>query len=119
MFLTVKKSGFFWKLVVVYGSPYEEGKQRFLDELEVVMSSWVGPVLVGGDINLVRAAADKSNGRVNFRWTEAFNAWISKWALIELDPHNRLYTWTNNQEILVLDRIDRIFIIIDLDDAFL
>ena len=24
-----KKSGFSWKLIVVYGSPYEEGKQAF------------------------------------------------------------------------------------------
>jgi hypothetical protein len=34
-----KKSGFNWKLVVVYGSPYEEGKNEFLDELHTIMSS--------------------------------------------------------------------------------
>jgi hypothetical protein len=34
------KSSFCWKLVVAYGSPYEEGKADFIDELHVVLSSW-------------------------------------------------------------------------------
>lgn len=43
-----KKTCFSWKLVTVYGSPYEEGKQNFLDELHLVMSKWDGPTLIGG-----------------------------------------------------------------------
>lgn len=35
-----KKTNLTWKLVVIYGSPYEEGKQEFLDELDQVMASW-------------------------------------------------------------------------------
>lgn len=38
--VTDKKSNFIWKFIVVYGFPYEEGKQEFLDELDSVMSSW-------------------------------------------------------------------------------
>lgn len=44
-FLTCKKTGFTWKLIVVYGPAYEEYKQEFLDELESVMSVWQGPLL--------------------------------------------------------------------------
>lgn len=53
------------------------------------MQTWHGPVLLGGDFNLVRCAADKSNGSINYRWVDAFNVWIDKWGLIELNPKNR------------------------------
>jgi hypothetical protein len=33
------KSGYNWKLIVIYGAPYEEKKQEFLDELYLVMAS--------------------------------------------------------------------------------
>ena len=35
-----KKIGFSQKLVVVYGSPYEEGKESFINELHSIMESW-------------------------------------------------------------------------------
>jgi hypothetical protein len=91
-----KKSDFSWKLIIVYGSPYEEGKQAFIDELHNVMASWQGPTLIGGDFNLVRFSTDKSNGIINHRWADAFNDWISKWGLLELNPPNKAFTWTNN-----------------------
>lgn len=37
--LTNKSSSFSVKIVVVYGPPYEDGKQHFLDELDTVMLS--------------------------------------------------------------------------------
>lgn len=48
--LTNKSSGFTQKVVVVYGSAYEDKKQAFLDELESVMSSWRGLTLLGGTL---------------------------------------------------------------------
>jgi hypothetical protein len=41
------------------------------------MSSWQGPIVVGGDFNLVRDSQDKSNGVINHRWANAFNDWVS------------------------------------------
>ncbi|KAG2613661.1 hypothetical protein PVAP13_4KG399651 [Panicum virgatum] len=113
-----KKTGFSWKIIVVYGSPYEDGKQDFIDELHHVMGTWSGPIIIGGDFNLVRFSTDKSNQNISHRWADAFNEWISKWGLLELDPSNKLYTWTNNQENVVLARIDRIFISTDWEAAF-
>ena len=40
--VTDKKSNFTWRCIVVYGSPYEEGKQEFLDELDKVLMGWQG-----------------------------------------------------------------------------
>lgn len=65
--LTNKVSGFSFKWVTVYGSPYENGKQEFLDELENIMGAWQGPMIIGGDFNLVRSVADKSNGVINYK----------------------------------------------------
>lgn len=59
---------------------------------------------------MVRSPNDKSNGVVNFKWVDAFNDWVHKWGLVELDLRNRKFTWTNNQENLVMARIDRVFI---------
>jgi hypothetical protein len=65
--LTNKKNGFSWKLVVVYGPTYDDRKVDFLDELEHIMVSWQGPLLIGGDFNLVRFISDKSNGQIHHR----------------------------------------------------
>jgi len=113
-----KKTGFSWKLVVVYGSPYDEGKESFLKELHSIMESWQGPVILGGDFNLIRFASDKNNSRINYRWADAFNAWVHKWALLELSASNRRYTWSNNQDNLVMAKIDRIFVSTDWDSGF-
>jgi len=94
--LTNKSSGFAFKLVVIYGSPYEDGKLVFLDELHKIMGSWQGPIILGADFNLVRYSHEKSNGIINFKWADSFNDWIGKWGLIELELKNRKYTWTNN-----------------------
>jgi hypothetical protein len=63
--LVDRRNNFSWKLVVVYGSPYEEGKMEFIDELHLVLSAWHGPIVIGGDFNLSRFTSDKSNGRIN------------------------------------------------------
>jgi hypothetical protein len=65
--LTNKKNGFSWKLVVVYGPAYDDRKVDFLDELEHIMVSWQGPLLISGDFNLVRFISDKSNGQIHHR----------------------------------------------------
>jgi len=61
-----KKSGFSWKLIVVYGSPYEPGKQDFINELHNILNSWDGPTMFGGDFNLVRDSSNKNNGNINY-----------------------------------------------------
>lgn len=91
-----KKTGFSWRLFVVYGSPYDEGKQAFLTELDSVMAHWLGPTIIASDFNLVRFSTDKSNGIINHKWADLFNNWVSTWSLIELDPSNKKFTWSNN-----------------------
>jgi hypothetical protein len=51
---------FTMRLIVVYGTPYEETKLEFIDELPLVMENWEGATLVGGDFNLVRTQKEKN-----------------------------------------------------------
>jgi hypothetical protein len=43
-----KSDQFSWRIVVVYGLPYDEGKPTFIDELHEVLSQRQGPTLIGG-----------------------------------------------------------------------
>jgi exonuclease III len=65
-----------WRVITVYGSPYEETKIDFITELHKVCGDCLGPTLIGGDLNLVRCQEEKSNGNVNFNHVDMFNDWI-------------------------------------------
>jgi hypothetical protein len=48
--MTIVKShvdNFVWRLIVVYGLPYDEFKLEFIEELNHVMGTWLGPTVVG------------------------------------------------------------------------
>jgi hypothetical protein len=63
----------------VYGSPYEESKVEFIDELHLIMGLLGGSTLLGGDFNLVRRQKEKNNDSVNFGLMELFINWIDRW----------------------------------------
>jgi hypothetical protein len=111
-----KIQNFSWKLLVVYGPAYEDKKVEFIDELHSIMSSWQGPILIGGD--LCRDAYDKSNGMINKKIVDCYNDWINRWGLIELNPSNRKYNWSNNQIIPILAKLDRVFASTEWERAF-
>ena len=104
-----KADGKLIRITTVYGSAYECGKQDFLSELHSLFIDWDGPAIIGGDFNLVRSQEDKNNRAVDFKWVDKFNAWIEIWGLMEINVAGRHYTWSNNQENLVMSRIDRVF----------
>jgi hypothetical protein len=102
----------------VYVPAYEDRKVEFIDELHYIMSTWQGPILVGGDFILCRIASDKNNGKINQKIVDCFNVWINRWGMIELNPFNRRYTWSNNQSCPVLAKLDRVFASTDWSGAF-
>lgn len=114
----IKLLGFSFKIVVVYGFPYEEGKQMFLDELEKVMGSWTGPIMISGDFKLVRSLADKNNGVVNLSGQICLMIGLTGGGFVEIELRNRKFTWTNNQENVVMARIDRVVISTQFDLTF-
>ena len=116
--LKYKVSGFAFRVVAVYGSPYEEGKEEFISELHTVFIDDSTPTIIGGDFNLVRYQFDKSNGRVDPKWCRKFNSWIEIWGLLEIKLASRQFTWGNNQTNLIMSTIDRVFCTTDLESNF-
>ena len=90
--LTIKTSKTKCRVIGVYGSPYEEGKDDFISELHSLFIDEHLPTLIGGDFNLVRYPKDKSNGNINHHWSDKFNAWVEIWSLLEIKLASRKYT---------------------------
>ena len=99
-----------WRLGVVYGSTYEEGKHEFIDELHSIFDNWDGPMIIGRDFNLVRHQEEKSIGIVDHYWTDAFNDWINFWGMLEIKDPSRGFTWFNNQENPIMAALDRVLV---------
>ena len=104
-----------FRIITIYGSPYEEGKEAFISELHSLFVENSIPTLIGGDFNLVRFSTNKSNGNINRRWSDNFNARVEMWGLMEIKLSSRKYTWANNQSDLIMSTIDRAFYDTELD----
>ena len=107
--ITDKSANKTWKFMAVYGTAYDEQKLEFINELHNVLLSWSGPILVGGDFNLVRSREEKSSGVVNQQWVNLFNDWINRFSLLELKIAGRRFTWSNHLENVVMATLDRVF----------
>lgn len=110
--IKAKTLGVNFRVVTIYGSSYEEHKDSFLSELHSLFVDCETPTLIGGDFNMVRYNIDKSNGRVDNKWCDKFNAWIEIWSLLEIKLGNRQFTWANNQADLIMSTIDRVFFVL-------
>jgi exonuclease III len=75
---------FVWRFVSVYGSPYEEGKANFIQELHEVVENWSGPTLFRGDFNLVADVKEKNNGVVDQKWVDLFKDRMNHHGLVEI-----------------------------------
>jgi hypothetical protein len=53
---------------VVYGSPYEDKKVEFIDELYKTMCSWLGPVFLGEILTFVDLLQTKVMEESTKRW---------------------------------------------------
>jgi exonuclease III len=112
-----KRDKFTWNLVSLYGSAYNEHKQEFLDELDLIYSINNIHIMVGGDFNLIEMFL-KNNNNINQNWVDKFNNWVNQFGLMELKPSNRMYTWANNQQKIVMVAIDKDFVSTCWDSHF-
>lgn len=89
-----------------------------MSELHSMFVDCETPTLIRGDFNMVRYNIDKSNGRVDNKWCDKFNAWIEIWSLLEIKLGNRQFTWANNQADLIMSTIDMVFYSTNVDRLF-
>jgi exonuclease III len=90
----------------------------FMAEMVSIAASMTGDWIVIGDFNLIRFPNEKNNANFDRGLAATFNALIHDLAWFELPLRDRLYTWTNNQEVPVLARLDRVFFNSDWNSLF-
>lgn len=107
-----------WNLLVVYGAAQDENKVKFLSELSVFCSRSNGPLLIGGDFNIIRYVEERNRPYSLNRFSDMFNTLINFHELREILMNGGLFTWSNNQEIPILEKLDRILATKDWEDIF-
>lgn len=107
-----------WEIMVIYGPVDNNLKQAFLDELNWHILYRSHPVVIGGDFNLYRFASEKSNTNTNSRNMDMFNSFIANLDLREIYRSGPKFTWTNKQDSLVQEVLDRILVTTDWDDMY-
>jgi hypothetical protein len=62
-----RSNGFSWALLAVYGAAQTQLKPDFLAELARICGSKSPPMLVGGDLNIIRRQQEKNNNNFDVR----------------------------------------------------
>jgi exonuclease III len=99
-----------WFLTSVYGPQGDADKLLFLEELSMVRNSCQGEWMITGDFNLIAAAMDKSNSRINRRLMNAFRNKLNELELRDMYLFGRRYTWSNEQQQPTLVKLDRLLV---------
>lgn len=107
-----------WFLTSVYGPQLDAEKLLFLDELIEVRNCCQGQWKVSGDFNLIAAAADKNNNRINRRMMNAFRNKLNELELRDMYLFGRRYTWSNEQQRPTLEKLDRVLVTTQWEESF-
>jgi len=96
-----------WWLTCVYGPQEDDNKLLFLQELRSIRANCQGPWLLLGDFNLITSVEDKNNRNINRAMMGRFRRLINDLELRDLPLHGRKFTWSNQQEVPTLVKLDR------------
>ncbi|XP_077211531.1 uncharacterized protein LOC143846836 [Tasmannia lanceolata] len=107
-----------WKLTTVYGPAKARERSGLWVELKEIRDSCQGPWIVGGDFNTIRFPAEKSRLATINRSMRNLSNFIQDSQLIDLPLLGAKYTWSNNQDNLIMSRLDRVLISNEWDEAF-
>jgi hypothetical protein len=95
---------------MVYGPTDSHLKHAFWVELATIGSNWSGPWVMGSDFNAIRTRSEKKKVSFDLRNADAFNNWISLFALIDLKCQDRRFTWARGGKSSQIAYLDRIFV---------
>jgi hypothetical protein len=90
----------------------------FLQEIREIRAECPGPWMLAGDFNLIYKDSDRNNNNFNKAMMGSFRRLIEDMALNEIPLHGRQYTWSNQQNVLVLVKLDRVFCSVDWELHF-
>jgi hypothetical protein len=98
-----------WNLVVVHGPCRQPTKDQFLNWLFNLQIEDDELWMLIGDFNFYRYAENRNKTGGNFQDSLIFNNIISHLGLTELLIKGRSYTWSNMQDVPLLEQIDWFF----------
>jgi exonuclease III len=110
------RTGSQWTITGVYGPQNDLDKRLFLQELCSLKSLAKPDWLILGDFNMIYLDHDKNHGRLNRRVMNHFHRTINHLEVREIQLLGRSFTWSNEQDVPTMTRIDRVFATIPWDD---
>jgi exonuclease III len=116
-----RMSNYRWNLVIVYGPAQHDFSPDFIQELNNICSnSRRGglPIVLGGDLNLIRNEAEKNSDNYNHSLMDLFNNFIGGHHLREVVRAGPKYTWSNKWVNPIMVNLDRFFISRDWENRF-
>ena len=75
-------------------------------------------MIVGGDFNIIRYIKEKNSLDGVHRHTPLFNDLIRFYELTELIMAGGMFTWSNNTENPILEKLDRVLVTKEWEDLF-
>lgn len=104
-----RKNDFKWNLVIVYGVAHDKDKANFLVELVRMLGYNDLPIVIGGDLNIIRKMSNRNKPKKPSKRTALFNGIIEHCALQEIELSGRSFTWSNNHDPL-FEKLDRVLV---------
>jgi mannosylglycoprotein endo-beta-mannosidase len=95
-----------------------EDKEEFLAEFAQLCTKCTGAAVIGGDFNIIRKTTEKNKPCVLPRWSHIFNSIIELNGLKEIRLLGRQYTWVNNLPDPTYEKLDRVLVTAEWDQAF-
>lgn len=98
-------------LIVVYAAPSVSRRSGLWNELDEVLRSVVGPVVVGGDFNTIIRLDERTGGNGSLSPDSlAFGDWIHRNSLIDMDFNGNKFTWRRGRvsSSFIAKRLDRV-----------
>jgi len=91
---------------------------ELLAELSSFCSRNAEPIIIGGDFNILRYANERNKPHGLNRFSSLFNFLIGFYELKEIIMTGGLFTWSNNQEDPILEKLDRVLVSKDWEEMF-
>lgn len=113
-----KGNGEHLNIVNVYGAPHNKDKEYFLVELVHIFDVNSFPIIIGGDFNIIRKRGESNRNKPLNKWSHLFTAIIENWEMKEVELNGRIFTWSNNQENPVFEKLDRILMSLSFESLF-
>lgn len=98
-------------LIVVYAAPTPGRRCGLWAALEEVISTTVGPVIIGGDFNTIVKLDERSGGNGKLSQDSlTFGNWINDMSLIDMGFSGSQFTWKRGKSAntFVAKRLDRV-----------